>query len=60
MGYTSFGDRSSKISKDRLDFTLFLEKHLGGADKCYAYSRQTFITKLVTFVNDEVNKAKNG
>lgn len=60
VGHTTLDERIQQINKDRLDLTLFLEKHMGGADVCYAYSRQTFLTKLVTFVNEELIRIKNG
>lgn len=59
-GFDTLDDRRKRIEKDRLNLTLFLENHLGGADVCYRMSRQNILIKLVNFVNNELDRRKHG
>lgn len=41
-----------------MNLTLFLENRMGGASICYALSRTEILTKLVNFVNQELEMRK--
>jgi len=58
--FDSFGNIQKRIRRHRYNLTTFLESHLGGADECYRYSRQTILIKLVTFVDKEIQRIKDG
>ena len=57
-GFDTLADKRKRIDKDRMNLTLFFENRLGGASICYALSRTEMLTKLVNFVNQELERRK--